>query len=104
MTTNPFGFCAEPNCTDDEPPKDLPSFKNMTKNLLGTAVDVLTGVTRGEGVFVTEPVYTERMNICNGCEFFRKEDKRCTQCGCFMEAKTRLKNVECPIHKWGKAE
>jgi hypothetical protein len=100
MSNNPFGFCAEPKCTDDEPPKELPSFADMARGLLGTAKDVAKGALHGEGVLVTEEVYTTRMNICNGCEFFIYESKRCTQCGCFMEAKTRLKKAHCPIHKW----
>jgi hypothetical protein len=101
MTTNPFGFCAEPRCNDEVQP-ELPPMKDMVKGFLGTMTDVVTGAIHGDGILVTEDVYNTRMATCTACEFFRKEDKRCTQCGCFMEAKTRLKNVECPIHKWGK--
>lgn len=104
MSTDPFGICAEPKCNDDEPPKELPSFADMTRNLLGTAADVVKGVVHGEGVLVTEEIYNTRMNICGNCKFFRKEDKRCSQCGCFMEAKTRLKKTFCPIHKWEMVE
>jgi formamidopyrimidine-DNA glycosylase len=100
MSHDPFGVCLEPKCTDDEPPKELPSLKDMAKGFIGSAKDVLTGAIQGDGILVTEEVYTERMSICNGCEFFRKEDKRCSQCGCFMETKTRFKKTYCPIHKW----
>lgn len=100
MSTDPFGFCAEPKCDDTEPPKELPSFTDMAKGLLGTMKDVAQGAMHGEGVLVTEEVYTQRMNTCMGCEFFIQDSKRCTQCGCFMEAKTRLKKAFCPIHKW----
>lgn len=104
MSNDPFGICVEPKCADDTPTKDLPSFTDMLKNLADTAKDVASGVVHGEGVFVTEEIYIHRMNICNGCEFFRKEDKRCSQCGCFMEAKTRLKKAFCPTHKWEMVE
>lgn len=100
MLNDPFGFCAEPKCNDEETPKDLPSFKDMVKNLAGTMKDVADGAIHGEGILVTEEIYNQRITICNGCEFFIKDSKRCTQCGCFMEAKTRLKKVFCPIHKW----
>lgn len=100
MSNDPFGVCLEPQCTDEEPPKELPSFTDMAKGLLGSAKNVLAGVIRGEGPLVSEGVYNTRMTICNGCEFFRKEDKRCSQCGCFMEAKTRFKKTFCPIHRW----
>lgn len=104
MSNDPFGICTEPKCNDDEPIKDLPSFTDMAKSLLGTATDVVKGVVHGDGVLVTEEIYNTRMSICDGCEFFRKEDKRCSQCGCFMEAKTRLKKTFCPIHKWEMVE
>lgn len=100
MSNDPFGICAEPKCDDTEPVKELPSFKDMVKSLAGTMKDVAGGVLHGEGLLVTEQIYNERMSVCNGCEFFRQEDKRCSQCGCFMEAKTRLKKTYCPIHKW----
>lgn len=99
MSNDPFGFCAEPQC-DDTVPSQLPSFKDMMKNLAGTMKDVAVGAVQGQGVFVDEPTYERRMSLCHGCEFFIQDDKRCTKCGCFMEAKTRLKKAFCPVHKW----
>jgi hypothetical protein len=100
MSSNPFGICLEPRCDDEEPQPELPSFKEMAKGFIGSAKDVLFGAFKGEDVIVTEEVYNTRINICNSCEFFRKDDKRCSKCGCFMEAKTRFKSTYCPIHKW----
>lgn len=100
MSTDPFGVCLEPKCNDTDPPRELPSLTDMAKGFLGSAKDVLSGIVHGEGALVTEEVYVTRMSLCNVCEFFRKDDKRCTQCGCFMEAKTRLKKTYCPVHKW----
>lgn len=100
MSNDPFGVCLEPKCGDEEQPKELPSFTDMARGLLGSAKDIVGGVVHGEGLLVTEEIYTERMSMCNTCEFFRKEDKRCTQCGCFMEAKTRFKKTFCPVGKW----
>jgi hypothetical protein len=31
-----------------------------------------------------------------------KLTSQCKKCGCFMEAKTKLPNAECPIGKWDK--
>lgn len=104
MSADPFGICLEPNCVDKEPPKELPPVVDMAKGFMGSAKDVLGGIINGEGLTVTEQVYNERMASCKGCEFFRQEDKRCTQCGCFMEAKTRFKKTYCPIHKWNVVE
>lgn len=104
MSTDPFGVCLEPHCADKEPPKELPSVGDMAKGLLSSAKDIVSGVVHGEGLLVSEEVYTTRMSICSTCEFFRLEDKRCTQCGCFMEAKTRFKKTYCPVHKWDAVE
>lgn len=102
MTHDPFGVCLEPQCNDDVEP-ELPPVKDMAKGFLGSAKDVLLGAFQGEHTLVTEEVYTTRMSICEACEFFRKSDKRCSKCGCFMEAKTRFKRTFCPIHKWESA-
>lgn len=41
-----------------------------------------------------------RYGICKSCEEFHVQSKLCMQCGCFMPAKTRIKNVVCPLGKW----
>ena len=41
-----------------------------------------------------------RMSICNGCDFLRAVSHTCSKCGCFMIAKTKLQEAECPVGKW----
>jgi hypothetical protein len=41
-----------------------------------------------------------RMDICKGCEHFRKTNQTCRKCGCFMSLKTTLKAAKCPVDKW----
>jgi len=53
---------------------------------------------------VDEEVANERMNICLDCKHLIQMTKQCTKCGCFMEAKTLLKNAACPIGKWWHIE
>lgn len=48
-----------------------------------------------------EAVVEYRMEMCNSCPHLLIT-KQCDQCGCFMPAKTTLKNAECPIGLWGK--
>lgn len=43
----------------------------------------------------------ERLKICKTCEHFRERGAKCEKCGCFMEYKTMLMSVSCPINKWG---
>jgi len=40
-----------------------------------------------------------RRRACESCD--RWEHGRCTECGCFTYAKTRLTNERCPLGKWG---
>lgn len=41
----------------------------------------------------------ERINICNSCDYLTTL-RRCKNCGCFMDAKTKLAGAECPIKRW----
>lgn len=42
----------------------------------------------------------ERYSLCLDCPLFNKVTKTCTECGCFMAAKTKLALAVCPIGKW----
>jgi len=44
----------------------------------------------------------ERMEICRTCEFYNERTTQCKKCGCFMAAKTLLKDSSCPIGKWNE--
>ncbi len=48
----------------------------------------------------TEEVGKQRMLICMRCDQYSKLNKTCRVCGCFMPAKVRLKNRNCPVQKW----
>jgi hypothetical protein len=55
-----------------------------------------------------EAVHSERIAICEACEFHSKNhlsirpDVHCTNCGCTLAAKTRCLSCSCPINKWEK--
>lgn len=44
-------------------------------------------------------VAEQRLSVCNSCEFLSKA-RTCKKCGCLVDAKTRLANQRCPLHKW----
>lgn len=100
MNKDPFGVCLEPKCDDTESQKELPSFTEMAKNFADSMKDIATGVFSGNGLLTDEHTYGNRMNICVQCPSFKSDTKRCSECGCFMEAKGRFKNVSCPLGKW----
>ena len=41
----------------------------------------------------------ERIKECGKCEHLTKAF-RCTECGCFMKAKVKIKMATCPKGKW----
>jgi hypothetical protein len=51
---------------------------------------------------VPDEIEISRMSICEDCDRLIKATKNCKECGCFMTAKTKLPNAECPLGKWGK--
>lgn len=53
-----------------------------------------------ETIKIDEETRNERFNMCISCEHLFKLTNTCKKCGCFMTAKTWLKNASCPIKKW----
>lgn len=64
--------------------------------------------TAGQAMFngkVSAEVREERYDICKQCPFFVEDSKRCSECGCFMEAKTWVggdPDMLCPKKKWSR--
>lgn len=54
-------------------------------------------------MFVDKEEHKNRLSICEKCDK-RNKLNMCTECGCFVIAKTKLKNAECPLNKWGKID
>lgn len=50
--------------------------------------------------YAEKDVANERYSICQECPLFNKITKTCTECGCFMAAKTKLLHAVCPVDKW----
>lgn len=49
-----------------------------------------------------QPFWKERMDICNNCDRAQGRGAlmRCKSCGCFLEAKTKVFFMHCPLEKW----
>ena len=47
-----------------------------------------------------QPYVVERLEICKKCEFFDQEKMSCSQCGCYMQIKSRMPDATCPLGKW----
>ncbi len=46
----------------------------------------------------------QRLEICRKCDKFNHVNSQCAECGCFMDYKTLLPYVSCPLDKWKAIE
>ena len=75
------------------------SVSKMAGGLLKTAGQALRN---GK---VSKEIREERYDTCKACPFFVEDSKRCSECGCFMEAKTWVggdPDALCPKQKWSR--
>lgn len=80
-------------------PKIKASAGKMASGLMKTAGQA---IRHGK---VSSDVREERYDTCKGCPLFDAKSKRCTDCGCFMEAKTWVggdPDQLCPQKKWSR--
>lgn len=80
-------------------PKSTATVGKMARGLMKTGAQAIRhGKVSGE-------IREERYDTCKKCPFFNAESKRCTDCGCFMEAKTWVggdPDQLCPQKKWSR--
>ena len=77
-------------------PPQLPSVPQMAKNFAVAAIKhAASGMKKRNDEEVKRLI-----TICNGCDFYFKNTKRCSKCGCFMNVKARWATANCPIGKW----
>lgn len=83
---------------------------NHATKVKASAKDMITGFSKATGQAVrfgkvSSEVRNERFNTCKGCPSFIEDSKRCSECGCNMQAKTWIggdpKNL-CPLQKWAR--
>jgi len=77
-----------------------PSFLQQGKNLADFSFELIKRAINGESLMVSEKIQEERMVICRSCEFYDKSQNRCTECGCWLDQKTKFALDSCPIQKW----
>ena len=57
-------------------------------------------LNRGRELLFAEPeLATQRIAICDSCEYL-SGIRNCKKCGCFIDAKAKLKGASCPMGKW----
>ena len=81
------------------PAPTLPSLTTMAGNLVGAVAKEAAAIAAGAPAATDEDIEA-RMVICRTCEFYIQDKERCSKCGCFMRAKSRLRSAKCPEGKW----
>jgi hypothetical protein len=97
-----------PNLPANNPPTQnlprrsfsMPKISEMAANLVDTTKEALQQYKQSGVLLAEESVVKNRLTICEQCTFFETYQKRCTKCGCFMQAKAHLQAATCPISKW----
>ncbi len=82
---------------------EYPSLFQQATNAAKAVGAVVASAVRGEAVTVPQEEQDRRLAICHVCvEWFDPSQQRCRHkdCGCFMNFKTRLGAMHCPIGKW----
>lgn len=75
---------------------DYPTLLEMGTNFVKALVD---HAKDGFRVASDEEV-ANRLQICEGCEFYDGQQDRCRSCGCNSSLKARMNSGSCPKGKW----
>ena len=82
--------------------EEFPSVEKQIGNLAKFAIEMVTDIatTHELDVFADNDTQKERWDICNKCEHFAYKQKRCRQCGCWMEHKIKFSASSCLVDRW----
>lgn len=86
---------ADANVTSSFPP-----LSEQMKNVVNAGGRIINAAIRGNQIQASSEEVTKRQQICDGCEFYNKESKRCQKCGCYLRMKIQLETEHCPIGNW----
>lgn len=67
-------------------------------NALGRIINAI--ILTNEKIKRSDDEIEKCRTLCNECEFFAVNTKRCLKCGCFVNFKTLLETEHCPVGKW----
>jgi hypothetical protein len=52
---------------------------------------------------VSQEIKMQRLATCKKCTHYVSKLKTCTQCGCYVPAKTMFAKTTCPVGNWNEA-
>lgn len=74
------------------------SFLNNLKTRLNKMQE--EAITAMGDILVSTEIEKTRIEVCNSCEHLFNLTRNCKKCGCFVDAKAKIKGQHCPINKW----
>ena len=78
-----------------------PSYYEQGKNLGDLVWNVLkSAISDPKALLASAEVKKQRLETCYTCEFFVAEDRRCSECGCWVDQKASVALDSCPKDKW----
>jgi hypothetical protein len=77
-------------------PRAYPGLAEQAASLAGSLWDWATSGF----AMASEEEQARRLAICAACPQRNAEDRRCWRCGCYTDAKVKLRTEHCPEAKW----
>jgi hypothetical protein len=65
-----------------------------------TIIKVIKDFLKGTLKFADPETVSNRRKICKPCEARNTKLNTCTVCNCYIPAKTKLLESNCPMEKW----
>ena len=78
------------------PVQEYPALATQARNLWR---DIKAFVASG-GKLAPKALRKARVAVCESCEHWDAQQRRCTQCGCKGDAKVYSLVAKCPLDKW----
>lgn len=72
---------------------------NKIKDGLKSLFTIAKNIADGIDQYVSEDIKNERLSLCNACPKLTAT-RQCSECLCFIDFKTTLKQEKCPLDKW----
>lgn len=87
---------------------NYPSIMEQSKNLAKFSWKLIQYLQQSDeenkSLMVSEKTYKDRLEVCQSCSKFDKEQNRCFECGCYLPVKAKFILDDCPLNKWAMEE
>lgn len=80
--------------------KKMPPLTTQVKNATKAVGRIINTIANGDPIFLDDDGVNKRFEICKQCEKY--SNGRCSDCGCFLKYKLKIRSEECPDYKWGQ--